>query len=120
MKKRQLKKFAKNAKKQMSVYRAAPTKGSKKLRRRWKCMCRYWPGGGARAEKSRMLTMRLREFEKRVELLPRSDAVSRLAGGQRMGPEEAYAELGALITEWTLSIPTSEEELGAASASATK
>lgn len=45
MKKRQVKKFAKNAKKNMTPYRQAARRGSKKLTRRHRAFGRYWPGG---------------------------------------------------------------------------
>jgi hypothetical protein len=67
MRKRQLKKFAKNKKNQARIYGPASTKGSKKLVRRWKTMCRYWSGGGSHNEVARVTTIKLKEFEQKMK-----------------------------------------------------
>jgi hypothetical protein len=85
MRKRQLIKFAKDAKNNMKVYRNAHTGGSKKLRRRWKTMCRYYEGGGANADHHRRTHMKLKELEKRIA-----------SEEFKKNPEGAYAEMAEI------------------------
>jgi hypothetical protein len=53
VRKRQVKKFAKNARKNMTPYRQAFSRGSKKLTRRHRAFCRYYEHGAASWEAMR-------------------------------------------------------------------
>lgn len=59
MRKRQVKKFAKNARKSMKPYRDAAHRGSKKLTRRHRAFGRYWSNGLAFWDQSRVEWLRL-------------------------------------------------------------
>lgn len=67
MRKRQVKKFAKNGKKNMTPYREAMRGGSKKLDRRRRAFGRYWVGGLASWDQSRRDHQQLVQLRKEIE-----------------------------------------------------
>ena len=67
MRKRQIKKFAKNAKKNLKPYRDANNGGSKKLDRRRKAFGRYWTNGLAGWDLRRRQQAQMRRVMKEID-----------------------------------------------------